>query len=66
MFGSGAALGAPQEIDEDRRQKAFLGVPVLERNIEVQAALGQHFMVFGVGDQPMRGLAGRAPCRCPG
>src|SRR5437899_4160587 len=49
---SRAALGAPQKIDKDRRQEAFLGVPIIERDIEVGAILGHHLEVFGVGHPP--------------
>ena len=58
------ALNAPQKIDESRREKAFLGVPVFEGDILIGAIFGQHLVIFGIGHQAMGDLAGFARV-CP-
>src|SRR5205807_310204 len=39
------ALLAAQEVDEDRREQAFLLLPILEGDIEVHAVFGHHLVV---------------------
>src|ERR1051326_8347822 len=53
-----STLLAAQEVDEDRGEKAFLLLPILEGDIDIHAVLAEHLVVFGVRHQPVRHLAG--------
>src|SRR5215472_2452204 len=61
---SGAALHAAQKINKDRRQQPLLGVPILQRDVEVGMILGHHLVILGVRHQAMGNLAGLAQV-CP-